>query len=820
MKKKIKKYYPGGPIDPNDPLGLKSKVVSMPNPNADAPWFQNPSGDINFKPGEFNQGPNHVTMDQLFTTPPVITPENQSNLSLDKKYASVPDTQSWFQKRKDNIEMASGLFFTGLNKVLGDADTKKRQANNYRRLMDMTIFRPETNPYSQGNGSQAIMKDGGNIKKGSKTKVLWGGKSNQISDTTTNNPMVEYTGQTHKESTDGFSGIGIQHGVNKAEVQDGEVGWTDNTDVHHIFGDMNVPTPLKEILGAKGNKYKSVAKDLANQETKIDKDKSKAAFNVTMLDETDPYLLPSFNTNKVMLQSKIKQAEQMVNKKQTLASFQSLMLAQKDAEEVTAKYGAEIPKAPGGTKLNGKVDARLQKLYDMINKKYDISLNSDLRPGDKKRHGKGEAFDLGFTKLGDKSYQTILEDKDIVKYMSDNGITAINEYDPTIRKLTKGTGPHIHFGFDKGTKLADQFRLDTNLKDGNNFTNFFAGNKNFQRNDKTGLPEMTKAYSSMYDNILNGSNIQAALPNFGDSTPNKARTEDGAIASKYNDGGKRLDSNENPNDKVGLSNTTDIKSYNSKLDLRQIAPELLSIANSNRDPVNAPLYKPALEQTFDISYQLGRNENQASFNSMQKIAEQSGNTAALYDLAAQKYKADQALNTAEVQGNATQKLGVYNRNTDTLNKAQAVNLQKIMDGQQDKIMQGKAVQNAQLIKSFGSIAQKSLQSDLEGKMYNAYHSLFPDYGFDNKGNVTFDRTQAISWKPGSGDASAFLTSQGKTVPDKTITRVDNDGNESTTQINNSDVKDILEAQAAIKKGAKKEDIYQAMPHLRKYTLTD
>jgi hypothetical protein len=42
--------------------------------------------------------------------------------------------------------------------------------------------------------------------------------------------------------------------------------------------------------------------------------------------------------------------------------------------------------------------------------------------------------------------------------MMEKGLTAINEYDPKIAKKTGASGPHIHFGFDKGTDLADRFR--------------------------------------------------------------------------------------------------------------------------------------------------------------------------------------------------------------------------------------------------------------------------------------------------------------------------------------------------------------------------
>ena len=42
--------------------------------------------------------------------------------------------------------------------------------------------------------------------------------------------------------------------------------------------------------------------------------------------------------------------------------------------------------------------------------------------------------------------------------MYDNGLTVIDEYDKATLKQTKGTAPHLHIGFDKGTETAERFR--------------------------------------------------------------------------------------------------------------------------------------------------------------------------------------------------------------------------------------------------------------------------------------------------------------------------------------------------------------------------
>jgi hypothetical protein len=52
--------------------------------------------------------------------------------------------------------------------------------------------------------------------------------------------------------------------------------------------------------------------------------------------------------------------------------------------------------------------------------------------------------------------------------------------------------------------------------------------------------------------------------------------------------------------------------------------------------------------------------------------------------------------------------------------------------------------------------------------------------------------------------------------DKIIKKTSKDGTESKTEINNSDLDDIIKAREAMKKGASYADIIESMPHLGKY----
>ena len=99
-------------------------------------------------------------------------------------------------------------------------------------------------------------------------------------------------------------------------------------------------------------------------------------------------------------------------------------------------------------------------------KGYDSQATSGYRPGattsqgKESRHSAGQAMDVVFPALGGSAYQTLLKDPEVAAYLMQNDITAIDEYDPTVQQATGATGPHIHFGFDKGTKLSDKFRTD------------------------------------------------------------------------------------------------------------------------------------------------------------------------------------------------------------------------------------------------------------------------------------------------------------------------------------------------------------------------
>ena len=277
-------------------------------------------------------------------------------------------------------------------------------------------------------------------------------------------------------------------------------------------------------------------------------------------------------------------------------------------------------------------------------------------------------------------------------------------------------------------------------------------------------------------------------------------------------------------DKVNIGTGDRKRGWLSPLAIEQIAPEFLTVATNKKQDVPQLSYPPELKQTFDISYQLGRNENQSSFNQMAKIAENTGNVDALSALGANLYKANEQYNMQEVQGNAQQKLGVYGQNVDTLNDAKLKNLQFI-DSQQTK--QAAADYNTWKtdIAAFTSMAGKELQNKLENKTYNAYANLFKHYGFDKKGNVTFNPDDVVT-RFSEGEAQQFgLLAAQKGLKDimeagsKTATTYDKDGNIKKVTSIDADLeefntiwnsKNLDEAQKRTILRNKKNSIYESL----------
>ncbi len=549
-----------------------------------------------------------------------------------------------------------------------------------------------------------------------------------------------------------------------------------------------------------------------------------------------------------MVKSLDKRAKELNNKKEALASYQSLILdmankkvvdkdndndSVSDSDNDEMGYGGKLPKKPNymanGGNLTGepvykfKKDGRLVKQSDLkkLGKLTDEMIKQNLASGQMTLAGDSDKFP-GLTWNNGNNYKP---STDKLAGYSQNYRDAWNKIqekfpNATISDSAGATsrpagsktkvGTLTEHGFNRAFDLNPSNPENRKVMDWLNNTP--EGNKVLVDHNLGTLDETLPQYKKYGNSFHIGSDhnlVAKAKARFQTkTTPNKTNvqvnsssaTEDNNThdyVPKYtslNPIDKTIDTpygkaNHTPPvglDKINIGAGDRQRGILSPLALEQIAPELLTMATNKKQSVAQLTYQPDLKQTFDISYQLGRNENQSAFNQSAKIAEQTGNIDAISSLGAQLYKANEGYNMQEVQGNATQKLGVYGQNIDTLNDAKVKNLALIAN-QQAQQAQADFNTRKENLGAFASITGKDLQNKLENKTYNAYANLFKNYGFDKLGNVTFNPDNVVQ-RFNEGEAQQFgmmSAQQGldKVMGTKTATTIDANGNvKKTTSI--------------------------------------
>jgi hypothetical protein len=181
------------------------------------------------------------------------------------------------------------------------------------------------------------------------------------------------------------------------------------------------------------------------------------------------------------------------------------------------------------------------------------------------------------------------------------------------------------------------------------------------------------------------------------------------------------------------------------LDPQQLIPELLAKAQNQLEPVQAQTFQPLLDTPFDVSFKDQLNENQASFNAIQRQI--GANPSALAALAAQKYSADSKVLADQFRTNQALRAGVFSKNRDTLNEASIRNL-GILDQQYVRQQEAISKTRATDLEISKSISDKIAKNKLENRTFAAYANLFPQFGFDENmmamvQNPTFFETPVV-----------------------------------------------------------------------------
>ena len=342
------------------------------------------------------------------------------------------------------------------------------------------------------NQYASYMEDGGLIpimEEGGELQTHWGGYAEQLSQ----NPYmpqdgetVMFRGQSHDDS-DGYgnTGIGITYGDNPVEVERGEPAAKIGDDLV-VYGNLQIPNQYVELFGkeAKGKKFKNYVADLSKQENKNNKLIDKSTVELDELDVTNPFDKLKLNALQANITGANAKLKEIADKKMKAAHLQNAI------NETAEEFGVDADHlAKGKIKIadqeltpigkNGynakyakggdvpKVHEKLNTLADLLEEKgYDFKVTSGLRKdaktaqGRKSRHSVGEAIDVVFPKLGTSAYKELLADPDVARFLYDNGLTIVDEYDKGTLNKTKGSGSHLHIGFDKGTPEAEAFRND------------------------------------------------------------------------------------------------------------------------------------------------------------------------------------------------------------------------------------------------------------------------------------------------------------------------------------------------------------------------
>lgn len=174
--------------------------------------------------------------------------------------------------------------------------------------------------------------------------------------------------------------------------------------------------------------------------------------------------------------------------------------------------------------------------------------------------------------------------------------------------------------------------------------------------------------------------------------------------------------------------------FKNPLRFGQIAPEILTIATERAEFVPGQRYEPNLYQPYQVSFQDRLNENQASFNAIGR--QLARNPEALSSLAARKYQADNQVLAEEFRTNQGITNEVTNKNIALLNQAQLTNLE-LNDQQFVRQEQARANTRQNIRNAVQSISDKIQANRAETMDFNLAQNLFPQYTFDQTGQVQF-----------------------------------------------------------------------------------
>lgn len=603
---------------------------------------------------------------------------------------------------------------------------------------------------AQSPNSVASMKQGGLIyDNGGPIQTHWGGNAEPIAYNPYDGGTTQFNGDSHAEG-----GIGMSFNGKKVEVEGGETAAKDNEGNLNIFGNMYVP-------GTR-TKFKTASKEIAEKEEKFDKLKTNGTAVVNALEPKNKYDQIKFNAGELMMKGGDMGQKELAKKKQQLADLQNAMLDTAEMHNIDpqgmsqgnikkAKKGMWM-KAPDGAKVIKEGDEPVkdwkyyqriidattsnvktgndtgQPLNDETYNDYKEIINTarseqaKLGPGPRKQLDINEPTrsdrnnNPGNIKYGSfaKSIDpNVKRDKDGFAIFSDPTIGHTAMYSLLTGKgyknlsvkdaLTRWTGGKPYdlkgLGDLNGRKVSDLKPDELN----NVLDYMQKGEGTAYGIPKTALPPLAGTPPAQPN--VPGFGLPTAPP-FTTAGPVTPVTQPSVPIRGI------------PNQPESRPRPTQAK----PLGFGDVASDIFAIAQNQERPVYAQKYEPQLYQPYQVSFQDRLNDNNQSFNNVERLVG-STNPTALGALAAQKYGADNSVRGEEFRTNQAISNQVYNENIGLTNDAQWKNL-GIADTQftRQDLAGSKTREMNQLIAN--DISNKYSQVQMRNNTLRAYENLY------------------------------------------------------------------------------------------------
>lgn len=507
-------------------------------------------------------------------------------------------------------------------------------------------------------------------------------------DTMSYNPYLPGDGETvmFRGPSHDDGGMPISFGQNGVEVEGGEpaIIMEDGGKQENlvVYGNMRIPDyGVNEINdpNAKGKKFKHYIADLSKQEAKINKSVDKGVELVNTYDSGNEFDQLAFNSGKAMMMGGDLKLRTIAERKMDAAAVQNAIL------DTAEEYGLESDALAKGDMKQAKFGGK-------------FSAGDMFKTGGKK--GKKSSLITTPSKPVDTlaSFQKNVSFAERSKMAKAMGI-----------KDFKGTAEQNQFLLNK-TLQSDIAPLN-DVREPQAFKDYKNADKNYY-----GYVPQTNAQNL----------IKSAMDKSVASGIYKTGTEPSLEGENTDNDWLKLSA-------MGLTSALGQlrPSDTELLDAAQLAPEMMSLAMNQLEPVQAQTLQPLLSQPTSYSLQDQLNEITSATRAAEKMAAYNPEAAGM--IAAQAYNAKNKVLGEQFRLNQAEQQRIAEQNRNILNDTNLKNL-AILDTQYQRQEQAKSATKQQAIEAMKSIADKVAKNKLENRQLGVMENLY-NYRFNKSGQA-------------------------------------------------------------------------------------